>query len=271
MTDRDAILITGPTASGKSRLAMELAARHGGVVVNADSMQVYDTLRVVTARPSAEDEAAVPHALYGHVPAAASYSTGEWLRAITPLLAQLRAEGSLPVIVGGTGLYFKALTGGLSVMPDVPEAVRASLRARLEEEGAAAIHAALAAVDPVTAARLNPNDAQRILRALEVYEASGRPISVFQSERGPAIIDPDRADKRIVLPDRAVLQARIDRRFETMMDEGAIEEVRALLALDLPPSLPAMKAIGVPEITALLQGRLTRADATRTASAATRA
>lgn len=270
MTETDAILITGPTASGKSRLAMDLAARHGGVVINADSMQVYDTLRIVTARPSTADEAAVPHRLYGHVPAGESFSTGAWLRAMAPLLAGLRAEGRLPVIVGGTGLYFKALTGGLSAMPDVPEAVRVSLRARLAADGAAALHAALAAVDPQTAARLNPQDGQRILRALEIFEASGRPISAFQAERGPALVDPARARRLIVLPDRQVLKSRIDRRFAAMMDEGAVEEVRALLSLGLPPEVPAMKAIGVPEIAAMLEGRLDRATATEQAAAATR-
>ena len=266
----DAILITGPTASGKSALAVRLAAEHGGVVVNADSMQVYDTLRVLTARPSDEDMQGVPHYLYGHVPAATAYSTGAWLRDVTELLPQLRAEGRLPVFVGGTGLYFKALTGGLSDMPAIPEDIRTRLRARLIDEGGAVLHAELAARDADVAATLNPQDGQRIVRALEVLEATGRSIAELQGRSGPVVIDPDRARKIVVLPERAVLHDRINRRFELMLAEGAADEVSALLALSPAPEMPVMKAIGVSQIAAMLDGAMSREDVLEKGAAATR-
>ncbi|WP_092984291.1 tRNA (adenosine(37)-N6)-dimethylallyltransferase MiaA [Rhizobium sp. NFR03] len=267
---QDTILITGPTASGKSALAVRLAQAHGGVVVNADSMQVYDTLRVLTARPSEADMDGVPHRLYGHVPAGHSYSTGEWLREVTVLLDQLRAEGRVPIIVGGTGLYFKALTGGLSEMPDVPEEIRSSLRARLQADGPGPLHARLAQVDPEAAVVLKPEDGQRIVRALEIFEASGRSIRSFQAMRGATVVEPDRALKMIVTPDRDELRRRIDRRFETMLDQGAVEEVERLLERELSADLPAMKAIGVPQIAAMLRGEMDRRGVIETASAATR-
>ncbi len=266
----DAILITGPTASGKSALAVELAKRHDGVVINADSMQVYDTLRVLTARPSDEDMQGVPHYLYGHVPAATAYSTGAWLRDVTALLPQLRAEGRLPVFVGGTGLYFKALTGGLSDMPAIPEEIRTRLRARLIDDGGAVLHAELAARDPDMAAALNPQDGQRIVRALEVLEVTGRSIAELQGRSGPVVIDPDRARKIVVLPERAVLHDRINRRFELMLAEGAADEVRALLALSPAPEMPVMKAIGVSQIAAMLDGEMSREDVLEKGAAATR-
>ncbi|MFK0330105.1 tRNA (adenosine(37)-N6)-dimethylallyltransferase MiaA [Rhizobium sp. NPDC090275] len=266
----DAILITGPTASGKSALAVELAKRHDGVVINADSMQVYDTLRVLTARPSDEDMQGVPHYLYGHVPAATAYSTGAWLRDVTALLPQLRADGRLPVFVGGTGLYFKALTGGLSDMPAIPEEIRTRLRTRLIEEGGAVLHAELAARDGDVAAGLNPQDGQRIVRALEVLEATGRSIAELQGQSGPIVVDPDRARKIVVLPERSVLHDRINRRFELMLAEGAADEVRALLALSPAPEMPVMKAIGVSQIAAMLDGAMSREDVLDKGAAATR-
>ncbi|MBY5700009.1 tRNA (adenosine(37)-N6)-dimethylallyltransferase MiaA [Rhizobium leguminosarum] len=266
----NAILITGPTASGKSALAVELARRHDGAVVNADSMQVYDMLRVLTARPSEEEMQGVPHHLYGHVPAGAAYSTGAWLRDVTALLPALRAAGRLPVFVGGTGLYFKALTGGLSDMPEVPEALREKLRARLVEEGPDGLHAELAEADPAMAASLNRQDGQRIVRALEVVKATGQSIAGFQSRSGPVVIDAAEACKIVVLPDRAVLHQRINARFEKMLQQGAEDEVRALLALDLPAEAPVMKAIGVSQIAAMLAGEMTRGEVLEKGAAATR-
>lgn len=270
MTDFDAILITGPTASGKSAKALTLAREYDGVVINADSMQVYDTLRVITARPSEKEMQGVQHALYGHVPASLHYSTGDWLREVRDVLAGLSQQGRLPIIIGGTGLYFKALTGGLSDMPAIPAELRENLRQRAQQEGAASLHAELVRRDPQLAARLSPTDAQRIIRALEVLEVTGQSISVLQEKPGPTIVDPARARKMIVLPERALLHQRINRRFETMMEEGAVEEVEALLALNLPPDLPAMKAIGVSQIAAMLRGEISRAEAIEQASAATR-
>ncbi len=266
----NAILITGPTASGKSALAVELAKQHDGVVINADSMQVYDTLRVLTARPSDEDMEGVPHHLYGHVPAGAAYSTGAWLRDVTALLPRIRAKGKLPVFVGGTGLYFKALTGGLSQMPAIPEEIRQRLRARLLEEGPEGLHAELAGADPAVAASLNVQDGQRIVRALEVFEATGQSIADFQGQAGPVIVDPDTARKIVVLPDRAVLHQRINGRFAKMLEQGAEDEVKALLALGLSSEMPVMKAIGVSQIAAMLRGEMGRDEVIERGAAATR-
>lgn len=266
----DAVLITGPTASGKSALALELADRHNGVVVNADSMQVYDTLHVLTARPSVLEMSGIDHRLYGHVSALKAYSTGQWLRACTEEIALIRDCGKMPVVVGGTGLYFKALTGGLSAMPDIPDHIREDLRNLLEVEGSQAMHRRLDLVDPEMAARLNPSDGQRIVRALEIQHASGRSILHFMQQSGAAVIDPASARKIIVLPDRAVLHERINRRFEMMLERGALEEVRALVALELAPDLPAMKAIGVRQIMEFLAGRMPRDTVIAEGAAATR-
>lgn len=266
----DAILITGPTASGKSALALRLARERNGVVINADSMQVYDTLRVLTARPSKEEMQGVPHLLYGHVPASSLYSTGEWLRDLSVLLSDLRGQARFPVIVGGTGLYFKALTGGLSDMPAIPEEIRDRLRGRLIEEGPAVLHTELSRRDPEMAEALRPGDGQRIVRALEVIEATGKSIRDYQKANGPVIVDPDRAQKFVVLPDRPVLHDRINRRFEAMMESGAVEEVEALLALKLAPDATAMKAIGVSQIADMLAGRIGEAEVIEKSAAATR-
>jgi len=254
----DAILITGPTASGKSALAVGMAQRHNGEVVNADSMQVYDTLHVLTARPKETDMGGIVHHLYGTVPAGAKYSTGEWLRDAELLVDEIRGRGRIPVFVGGTGLYFKALTGGLSDMPAIPEDIRNRWRRRLAEEGAGALHAALSVIDPQAAAVLGVADSQRIVRALEVMEAGGCSIIALQSTAGRAIVDADRARKLIVAPERPVLHQRINQRFAQMLDRGAVEEVQALLARDLDPAMPVMKAIGVPQIAAMLAGEMTR-------------
>lgn len=266
----DAILITGPTASGKSALAVAMAQKHGGEVVNADSMQVYDALHVLTARPFEAEMGGIMHHLYGRVPAGAKYSTGDWVRSAEVLVDEIRGRGRIPVFVGGTGLYFKALSGGLSDMPAIPEEIRRKWRGRLTEEGAAALHAQLTVIDPKAAAVLGRSDSQRIVRALEVKEAGGRSIVELQAETGRAIIDPNRVEKLIVEPERSILHDRINRRFARMLDIGAVEEVRALLSLGLDPAMPMMKAIGVPQIAAMLRGEMSREDVIEKASAATR-
>ena len=267
---RGAILIAGPTAGGKSALALRLARETGGVIVNADSMQVYSVLDRLTARPGAAALAAAPHLLYGHVHPAEAYSTGRWLRDVAGLVADGALAGRRPIFVGGTGLYFKALTEGLSRMPDIPAPVRAAWRARLAAEGAPALHAVLAGRDAGAAARIRPGDGQRILRAMEVLEASGRSILDWQGAREAPLVDAASAAMAVVEPDRAELAARIARRFDTMLREGAAGEVEALLALGLPEAMPAMKAIGVTELRDAIEGRASLAEAAERACAATR-
>ncbi len=239
-------------------------------MINADSMQVYDTLRVLTARPGADETDGVAHFLYGHVPVAEAYSTGRWLRDVAALLSDPGIRGRVPIFVGGTGLYFRALLGGLSDMPAIPEAVRTRWRTRLSEDGPEALHRELSDRDPAAAATLKPGDSQRIVRALEVFEASGRSILSFQEAAGKPLVDQTAARKIVLLPDRSILWERIRDRFERMMREGAVDEVRALLAQDLAPDLPAMKAIGVREIAAYLEGRMSREETIERAAIATR-
>jgi tRNA dimethylallyltransferase len=250
------VLIAGPTASGKSALAMTLAEKLGGVVVNADSMQVYRDLRVITARPSPADEARVPHRLYGHVDAAENYSVGRWCRDVGAVLAEAAAQGRVAILVGGTGLYFKALTHGLSAVPPTPPEIRSAVRARLVREGAAALHAELARRDPVTAQRLMVNDRSRIARALEVIESTGRPLSDWHRDGLPAPLEAARAARIFLTCERTELVARIEKRFADMLAAGALDEVRALRARKLDSLLPAMKAHGVPWLIRHLDGAI---------------
>jgi tRNA dimethylallyltransferase len=264
------ILIAGPTASGKSALALEIAASLGGVIINADSMQVYRDLRVITARPSLAEEARLPHRLYGHVDAAENYSTGRWCVDVVAALSAARQEGRVAILVGGTGLYFKALTQGLAAVPPVPADIRDSVRARLESEGAAALHAELGQRDPAAAARLMPNDRARVTRALEVVLATGRSLLAWHEEGLPACLDPQDAAKVFLDVGREELGERISRRFDAMMAGGALDEVRALAARNLTPSLPAMKAHGVPWLIRHLKGEVSLAEAVEHAKLETR-
>jgi tRNA dimethylallyltransferase len=250
-----AVLIAGPTASGKSALALAMAERHGGVIINADSMQVYRDLRIITARPTEADER-VPHWLYGHIDADENYSVGRWCQDVRAALDEARAAGRMSILVGGTGLYFKALTQGLSAVPPTPPEVRATVRARCEAEGSEALHAELSRRDPEMAARLKPADRMRIARALEVLEATGRSLADWHRDGMPAILDPDRALKVFLAVDRADLHRRIDARFDAMLAAGALDEVRALAARGLDPMLPAMKAHGVPWLRRHLAGEI---------------
>ena len=265
------MLIAGPTASGKSALAMALARDFGGVVVNADSMQVYRDLRVLTARPTPAEEAAVPHRLYGHIDGAVNYSAMRYAADVAVLLAELRESGHLPILVGGTGLYFKALTEGFSAMPPVPDAVRAAFRERAEGVATEALHAELAARDPEMAGRLRPSDRMRIMRAIEVHLATGRSLASFQGEREPGPLSGVETLRLFVSPEREAVRAAIDRRFETMMEQGAFAEVERLKARGLDPLLPVMRAHGVPGLIASLDGTISMEEAIRRGQADTRA
>ncbi|WP_338109616.1 tRNA (adenosine(37)-N6)-dimethylallyltransferase MiaA [Prosthecomicrobium hirschii] len=266
-----AVLIAGPTASGKSALAMAVAERIGGAVVNADSMQVYRELGIVTARPTPADEARVPHRLYGHVAAAAGYSVAQWRADMAGTLADLEAAGRPAVVVGGTGLYFRCLTEGLSAVPEIPQEVRTHWRQRGLSEPAAALHAELARRDPDGAARLRPGDAQRILRALEVIDATGRSLAAWQAAPGlPPLIEGPGIERIVLAIDRAELHRRIDRRFEAMIAAGALDEAAALDALGLDPDLPAMRAIGVKPLIAAVRGEIGLDEAIRRGQAESR-
>jgi len=261
MTTISAVLIAGPTASGKSALAMALAEKVGGLVVNADSMQVYRDLRIITARPTTADEAHIPHILYGHVDAAVNYSVGAWCRDAGNAIKEIAGQGRVPVLVGGTGLYFKALTTGLAAVPPIPADIRDDVRDRLQREGAPALHAQLMQLDPATAQRVTANDRSRISRALEVVLATGRALSDWHRDGLPTLIDPKKAAKVFLTCERTELVQRIERRFAGMLDNGAVDEVGRLAARELDKSLPAMKAHGVPWLMRYLKGEISREEA----------
>jgi tRNA dimethylallyltransferase len=267
---KPAVLIAGPTASGKSALALALAQELRATIINADSMQVYRDLRIITARPTPEEEARVPHTLYGHVDAAHSYSTGRWCVDAGAALREAEEAGNLPIVVGGTGLYFKALTCGLARIPPIPSELRSRIRGRLQSQGSAALHAELCDRDPVTARRLMAGDGARITRALEVVLATGRSLTDWQREGMTPALDPRGAVRIFLAVDRKELYLRIDTRFEAMLAAGALEEVRALLGRDLDPALPAMKAHGVPWLIRHLQGDIDLATAADAAKRDTR-
>jgi tRNA dimethylallyltransferase len=264
------VLIAGPTASGKSALALELAERISGTVINTDSMQVYADLLVLTARPRQHEEARVPHRLYGHVDAAVNYSAGSFVIDAAAALAEARAQNRVPIFVGGTGLYFMALTRGLSNVPPIPAEVREAVRARLERDGVEALHAELALRDPVSAARLKPRDRTRIARALEVVEATGRALTDWHGEGQPPLLAPGEFRALFLAPEREVLYARIDARFDAMLKAGALDEVARLAARRLDPLLPAMKAHGVPPLMQHLRGEITLEEAAEIGRADTR-
>jgi tRNA dimethylallyltransferase len=250
------ILIAGPTASGKSALALELAAKLHGTIINADSMQVYRDLRIITARPAPEEENRVRHRLYGHVDANENYSVGRWLTEATAALRETREQGRPALLVGGTGLYFSTLTRGIAAVPPIPDDLRRNVRARLATEGTAALHAELAARDPATAARLKLGDRARITRALEVVLATGRSLTAWHEDNMPPSVDIEDAAKVFLIPERDELASRIDARFDAMMAAGALAEVRTLAARRLDPNLPAMKAHGVPWLIRHLNGEI---------------
>jgi tRNA dimethylallyltransferase len=267
---QSAILIAGPTASGKSAAALALAERLGSTVINADSMQVYRELAVLTARPTREDEARAPHRLYGTVPAGEAYSVGRWLEDAARAIEEATSGGRVPILVGGTGLYFKALLEGLAPVPDIPREIRAAWRERAEALGAEGLYRELAARDPAMASRLKPSDAQRLVRALEVIDATGISLGEWQGGNASPLLPAEAVAKLVIAPEREALYAAIDARFDAMFAAGALEEVRALAALGLDPGLPAMRAHGVRELAAHLGGACSLEEAVVKAKTETR-
>jgi tRNA dimethylallyltransferase len=265
-----AVLIAGPTAGGKSALALGFAQKIDGTIINADSMQVYRDLRIITARPTPEEEAIVPHRLYGHVDAASNFSAGAWVADAAKALTEAREQSRLPIFVGGSGLYFKALTRGLSAVPPIPPEIREDVRARLSRDGTEALHAELARRDKVSAQRLNPRDRTRIARALEVLEATGHSLADWHREGLPPLLPAGTFRALLLEPERDLLYARIDARFDAMLKAGALEEVARLAARNLDPLLPAMKAHGVPALIAHVAGRITLDEAAATGRLDTR-
>ena len=264
------MLIAGPTASGKSALALELAQNCSGMVINTDSMQVYRDLRVLTARPTEAEEAKVAHRLYGHVDAAVNFSVGAWIADAAKVLEEARESRHVPIFVGGTGLYFRALTRGLSAIPPIPPEIREGVRARLARDGVEALHAELARHDPVSADRLKPRDRARIARALEVQAATGRSVADWHRDGLPPLLPPGSFDAVFLAPEREALYARIDARFDAMLKAGALTEVERLVQRKLDPLLPAMKAHGVPALIQYLKGEITLAGAAAIGRADTR-
>jgi tRNA dimethylallyltransferase len=263
----DAVLIAGPTASGKSREALALAEAIGGAIINADSMQVYREAPILTAQPSDADKARVPHLLYGHVGAAEVYSVGRWRDDALAALAEVRAMGRVPIFVGGTGMYFSALTEGLADIPEIPADVREGARTLLEELGVERLHARLTERDPLTASKLRPSDPQRVLRAYEVFEATGRPLAEWQSAPAQPILSGKFA-AFVLDPPRPELRARIAARFGLMVEQGGLAEAQALKGLD--PALPAAKLLGLRPLQALAAGELSKGEALENAITATR-
>ena len=265
-----AILIHGPTASGKTALAIEVAKRLGGEVVNADSMQVYQDLQVISARPTEEEMEGIQHHLFGHIDAALRYSTGQWLEEARQTIRDLELKGKRAIFVGGTGLYLLALTQGLSNIPPVPEDIRAEVKAIADSEGAEGLRARLAPIDPVTADRLGTGDKQRLSRAYEVYLATGKLITEFQNQRQTPVLRKNEWIGFALTPPRAKLYQKIDRRFEGMLMQGAMEEARELIKRDLDAELPAMKAHGMPWLAAFARGEITAEFAAENAKRDTR-
>jgi len=267
--NRSIILIAGPTASGKSALALKMARERGGMVINADSMQVYRELHVLTARPSAAEEGEAPHRLYGYVAGAQAHSVSHWLADVEAALAEAEYLGLCPIIVGGTGLYFKALTEGLSPVPPIPDDVRQHWRAEARRDPAR-LYETLRERDPDMAKRLAPGDAQRITRAVEVIDATGISLAEWQGRPGRPLVDITSCERLLVVRPREDLHRRCDERFDAMMASGALDEVRALMQLGLSPDLPVMRALGVAPLAAYLDGACSHEEAVARAKTETR-
>jgi tRNA dimethylallyltransferase len=272
MADREdrfpVVVLTGPTASGKSDLALALAGEFDGTVINGDSLQVYQELDILTARPGPAELAQAPHRLYGVLSGRERCSVGRWRDLAVAEIDRAHGEDRLPIVVGGTGLYLKALQQGLATVPPIPQQVRAAASARHEALGGPAFHAALAERDPVSAGRIHPSDRQRLIRAWEVHEATGRSLAAWQTQDQDS--GPYRFHRLCLIPPRETLYDACNGRFLTMMKRGALDEVAGLLTLDLDPGLPIMKALGVPELAAHLRGEISLNQAINRAQGSTR-
>ncbi|EJF91472.1 tRNA (adenosine(37)-N6)-dimethylallyltransferase MiaA [Bartonella melophagi] len=268
MTQRMVTLIAGPTASGKSKLAFKIAQEKNAIIINTDSMQIYDVLNILTARPTKADTLIIPHYLYGYVSPAFNYSVGQWSSDVEKLLSSFPLK---PLIfVGGTGLYFRALLEGISKIPSIPDAIREKWRMRLYKEGAESLYHELLQVDAALCEKIAPQDGQRIIRALEVYESTGKRLSWWQKKKTRSLIAQDCSEKTLLIPPRQLLYERINERFNHMVERGVLEEVIAMKKLMLSPLLPAMKAIGVRELMAYLDGYKSFEDAIEEAKMQTR-
>ena len=264
------IIIGGPTGSGKSALALDLAERIGGAIVNADSMQQYRDLRIITARPTLADHRRAPHFLYGHLPAERPGSVGQWLRQAIRVIDEIKSQERTPIVVGGTGLYLRALLRGIADVPDVPSEIRVATTERFDELGVPGFHQDLARRDPEQAAMLEPGDRQRLIRAAEVLEATGKSLLYWRAQPRQRAVLPEPIAGVALMPPRADLHRRIGQRLQTMIDVGAFDELEALRAKDLPAELPLMKAVAVPELLAHLEGKLDLTTAVERAAAKTR-
>ncbi len=271
MQKPDAILIAGPTASGKSSYALEMAQQWGGEIINTDSMQIYQILNILTARPEKTDLQQIPHHLYGYVDVQRAYSVSRWLKDAGKKAEELWAKGVVPIFVGGTGLYFQALENGLADTPEIPFEVRNEIRNALLEHGSEKLHGRLKKLDPKGAAILRPTDGQRIARALEVVSVSGKPLAYFQAlPVGAPLLRDKNCFRHVLMPERSDLHQRINARTEQMLEVGAVEEVRELLSLNLDPGATVMRAIGVKQISDYIQGKQSLKECTEKIKAATR-
>lgn len=253
---KSVIVIAGPTASGKSSVAMDIAHEFNGVIINADSMQVYDGLRIITARPSIEDEGRIDHRLYGIMQPYETCSAGLWEKLCVEEIQNVWREGKLPIVTGGTGLYIKTLVEGISQLPAIPDEVRNAIRQRAEDQGSEALYKELQKTDSQMAQRLKPLDKQRICRALEVLETTGKSLATLQREIKPVPALQANFMTHVIMPPRPVLYERCNQRFDKMLEEGALDEIRAFEKLKLEANLPVMKALGVPELLAHAQGEI---------------
>ncbi|MEM7619795.1 MAG: tRNA (adenosine(37)-N6)-dimethylallyltransferase MiaA [Pseudomonadota bacterium] len=266
----DAILIAGPTASGKSAFALELAEKHNGIIVNTDSMQVYRDLQVLTSRPTQQDMEHIPHTLYGIIPGSQAYSAGQWITDVKEVLAKYRNTNQIPIFTGGTGLYFSALLKGLSPIPDIPQEIRDKWRQQALTQDSASLHQILAEQDPVMSHQLRPSDTQRIVRALEVFDATGQSLAKWQKKAGTPLLQEDKTMRYVIIPERDEIYHKCNIRFDLMIAEGALDEVAALHSMHLDAGLPIMRAVGVPPLIAYLEKKISLDEAVERAKRDTR-